>query len=156
MKLDNKIKLPPGRVNKDIDAYIDRVYDYNRAMFEKMRDEINARSMFEAARIRDMRKLVRQNIKGYLDITHGDVREAIRAFGRSGDFYTKQERRTKWVESHIRENEELLRDFRRAYGWQKKINWNDLRMEDAYTFSIAGIIISLPRDSKGVIQFIRT
>lgn len=156
MKLENKLKLPPGRVNKDVDAYIDRVYEYNKELFEKMRDEANARSMFETARIRDMKKLVRENIKGYLDITHGDVREAILAFGRSADFYTKQERRIKWVESHIRKNEELLKEFRKVYGWQKRVLWDELRMEDAYTFTLGGVIIALPRDSKGNIQFLKT
>lgn len=156
MKLENKLKLPPGRVNKDVDAYIDRVYEYNKELFEKMRDEANARSMFETARIRDMKKLVRENIKGYLDMTHGDVREAVLAFGRSADFYTKQERRIKWVESHIRKNEELLKEFRKVYGWQKKVLWDELRMEDAYTFTLGGVIIALPRDSKGNIQFLKT
>lgn len=155
MKLESKIKLPPGRVNKDPDAYIDRVYEYNKELFEKMRDDVNARSMIPAARIRDMKKLVKENIKGFMDMAHGDVREAVKAFGRSADFYTKQERRTKWVESHIREHEELLKEFRRVYGWQKKIAWDELRIEDAYTFSLGGIIISLPRDSKGNIKFLK-
>lgn len=154
MKLESKIKLPPGRVNKDVDAYIDRVYEYNKGLFEAMRDEVNARTMIPAARIRDMRALVRENIKGFLDVSHGDVREAVRAFGRSADFYTKQERRTLWVEHHIRSNQELLNEFRRVYGWSKKIAWDELRMEDAYTFNIAGIIIALPRDSKGNIKFL--
>ena len=156
MKLESKIKLPPGRVNRDPDAYIDRVYEYNRELFETMRDEVNARSMIPTARIRDMRALVRENIKGFMDMAHGDVREAVKAFGRSADFYTKQERRTKWVESHIREHEELLKEFRRVYGWQKKIAWDELRIEDAYTFSLGGVIISLPRDSKGNIKFLKS
>lgn len=156
MKLESKIKLPPGRVNKDVDAYIDRVYEYNKELFEKIRDDVNARSMIPTARIRDMKKLVKENIKGFMDMAHGDVREAVKAFGRSADFYTKQERRTKWVESHIREHEELLKEFRRVYGWQKKIAWDELRIEDAYTFSIGGVIISLPRDSKGNIKFLKS
>lgn len=149
MKLESKVKLPPGRVNKDIDAYLDRVYEHNRTLFDQMQATINARSMIPAARIRDMKKLVVENIKGYLEMTHGDIKEAVKAFGRSADFYTKQERRMKWVESHLRENPQLFDEFRRAYGWNKKVDWDNMRMDDAYTFVLGGVVIAFPRDSKG-------
>jgi len=109
--------------------------------------------MIEDFKIRDMEALVRENIKGFMDVSHGDVREAIKAFGRSADFYSKGERRTLWVENHIRTHQDLLTEFRRTWGWSKKIDWSQLRMEDAYTFTIGSVIIALPRDSKGQIQF---
>lgn len=148
MKLESKIKLPAGRVNKDIDAYLERVYQHNKPLFDKMEEEINARSMIEAFRVRDMRALLKENVKGYLDMTHGDIRKAVLAFGTSADFYTKGERRVRWVEDHIRTHEDLLSEFRRAYGWQKKIAWEELRMEDAYTYTLGGVMILIPRDSK--------
>lgn len=139
----SRLMMPPGRANTDLDAYLERIYQYNKATVDKVAYEMNNEpGVMEGWGISG-RTLFFENVKGHMELTGDGVRAAVEKFGRTELFLNRTERRLNNVEKTLRGDPELLRRIRKANGWKNKLDWDILSITaDQNIYRLGNIYIS--------------
>lgn len=138
--LKSKLELPRGARGKDIDKYLDRVYEYNKSAIDALDEEGLFGTRVEG------KELFKEEIKMYLKRNHlgiEDAGDAIKAFGRTELFYSRTERRVENAIGAIRKNPEVYNRLRRAWGWNRKLDWNAFTpTEDKDVYVMGNLMIN--------------
>lgn len=119
--LQSKLKLPTGARGKDLDAYLDRVYQYNKAAIDELDEEglfgsrIVGEELFKAE-IKAKLKAEGKGIEG--------VGEVIKALGRTELFYSRVDRRVENAINSIKSDAAVYKKLRLAWGWNRKLDWD--------------------------------
>lgn len=135
--LESKLKLPPGARGNNLDKYLDRVYEYNKDKIDAL-DEYGLFGSF-----REGKTAFKEEVKYRLELGfETDWGEAIKAYGRTEDFVSREERRIANAVDSIRKDEAAYKRFRRAWGWSKKIDWSQMKAtEESNVYLIGNIMI---------------
>lgn len=144
--LESKLKLPPGARGKDLDKYLDRVYEYNKEIIDALDEE----GLFGTYRLGKI--AFKEEVKAYMEYTGVDVGEAIKTYGRTEDFVSREERRVSNAIDALRKDQNAYKMFRRAWGWNKKITWEDFHAteyNDVYV--IGNVMISFEKSPLEII-----
>lgn len=144
--LESKLKLPPGARGKDLDKYLERVYQYNK----KIIDALDEEGLFGTQRLGKI--AFKEEVKAYMEYTGADVGEAIKTYGRTEDFVSREERRISNAIDGLRKDEIAFDTFRRAWGWKKKITWEDFHAtENNDVYVIGNIMVSFEKSPLEII-----
>ena len=150
--MKSKLSVPTGRVNKNIDEYIRRAYQLNKGVVQEAVREFNEGPNLFGTFI-DPYEFFSEEVKARID-SRTSVQDAIKEFGRTEAFITKAERRLYNAQQGITSEREAYNAFRRVWGWQKKIDWTQLkRTEDPNVYVMGHVLIDF-RNSPVRIIFI--
>lgn len=114
----NNFQVPKGRVNKNIDDWIDKAYELNKEKIDSKTGGIRAGS----------KAWFRDTVNSYIREDGMTPSEAVKYVGKSEVFRTKAERQLENVWTGIRKNPQTWRRFKNAAGISNlgQVDWNEL------------------------------
>lgn len=145
-----KLRMPTGRVNKDINEYIDRIYKTNKNLIDGAVNRVNevyAGYGYGIDIVPD--KWFKETVKRYMKQEKSTVKEAVEMIGRGTDFLSPEERGLNNIVKAIR-NEGNFKRFRKLLKYQE-IDWNKLEVDPnnkrAYIYG-GNLVIEAPDGSR--------
>lgn len=140
---ESRLKMPPGRANKDLDDYLERIFQYNRVALQKVADDLNndPRNMIGWGGV-SAKKLFVSQVKEHMRLTDDDLKTTIEKLGRTELFLSRTDRRLNNVEKTIRSDPQLLRRLRLINGWSNKLDWDKLSItQNSHIYRMGNIVI---------------
>lgn len=143
----NNFVVPKGRINKNIDDWIDKAYELNKTTIDSKTGGIRAGS----------KAWFRDTVKSYIREDGMTPSEAVKYVGRSEVFRSRAERQLENVWQGLRKNPQAWRRFKHAAGISNlgQVDWNDLDYARGETnqFVYAGKVLIDITDSPYEIRF---
>lgn len=139
--------VPKGRINKNIDEWIDKAYELNKYVVDSQTGGIKAGS----------KAWFRDTVKSYINEDGMTPSEAVKYVGKSEVFRTRAERQLENVWRGVRKNPQTWNRFKRYAGISNlsQVDWNDLDYARGETnkFVYAGRVLIDLRNSPEEIIF---
>lgn len=139
---ESSLKIPPGRRNKDLDAYLHRVYLYNQDKIDAIKLKQRGVPLWGTGLKFNPEKYFIEEVKGVLNHEKDiGISDAIKIVGRTRAFVPEEEHKRRNAINALRNNPEVYNAFRKAWGWQKKIDWSQFQpTEEPTVFTFGGYI----------------
>lgn len=140
-------QVPRGRINKNVDDWIDKAYELNKQMIDSKTGGIKAGS----------KAWFRDTVKSYIREDGMTPAEAVKYVGKSEVFRSRAERQLENVWSGIRKNPKTWNRFKKYAGISNlsQVNWQDMDYARGETnkFVYAGKVLIDITDSPYEIRF---
>lgn len=136
------LRLPSGAKGKDARRYFGRAFEANKGLIlEKVKEANDAAWIGQITNAKEW--FIDSAMKYTRNKKYGDDWSGIvKMLGNSEDFKPREDRLRMNAVKGLRNNQTAFTQFRKAIGWQTKIDWNLIEMRDAETYVYGNVIIS--------------
>ena len=144
MELPSRLKAPPQRMGESNEDYLERLFQVNRKTMEDIAESYGTGLL--GTRI-DPREMLYEEIQGFAVKQGLSLQEATLRYGRSSEFYSREEKAKFNALNAITKNEDLYAQFRQMLGNDAELDWTQVQMTEESGQYIYGNILIILDDS---------
>lgn len=141
MELPSRLKAPPQRMGESNEDYLERLFQVNRKAMEDV--AASYPPGLRGSRM-DPRELLYEEVEGFAVKQGLSLQEATLRYGRSSEFYSREEKAKFNALNAITESDDLHAQFRQMLGNDAELDWTQVQItEESGQYIYGNILIIL-------------